>query len=145
MKWGWHIGTYLLHLCLATISHSPISDCSPKNLLVDASALYPSGYHPCKLEFTPDCRKVVRPLLRSKHAVRYYYDDFGISSHITPGSSKLVTGRFGRNRRVPELSKTVPYDPFKVDIFSMGQVFEEFFTEVCFSAIRTAHALTSAR
>ncbi|KZV68674.1 hypothetical protein PENSPDRAFT_652984 [Peniophora sp. CONT] len=105
-------------------------DCSPKNLLMDASALYPNGHHPTKLDFTPDYRKVVRPLPRAKHGVRYYYVDFGISSHIPSGSpSSLVTGIFGRNQKVPELSDTVPYDPFKVDIFSMGQVFEQTFTD----------------
>ncbi|VDB85842.1 unnamed protein product [Peniophora sp. CBMAI 1063] len=107
-------------------------DCSLKNLLVDASALYPNGHHPIKLEFSSDYRKVVRPLPRSKHGVRYYYVDFGISSHIPPNSSSasnLVTGVFGRNQNVPELSDSVPYDPLKVDIFSMGQVFEELFTK----------------
>ncbi|VDB85840.1 unnamed protein product [Peniophora sp. CBMAI 1063] len=105
-------------------------DCSAKNLLVDASSLYPNGHHPTKLDFSPDYSKVVRPLPRSKHKVHYYYVDFGISSHIPPGSaSALVTGIFGRNQKVPELSDTVPYDPYKVDVFSMGQVFEQAFVK----------------
>ena len=100
---------------------------------MDASALYPDGHHPTKLDFSPDYSKVARPLPRFKHNVHYYYVDFGISSHIPTGSppaQSLVTGIFGRNREVPELSDTVPYDPFKVDIFSMGQVFEEVFVKV---------------
>ena len=98
---------------------------------MDASALYPRGHHPINLEFSPDLKTPVDPLPRAKHGVRYYYVDFGISSHIPPGSPSLVTGVFGRNQNVPELSETVPYDPFKVDIFSMGEVFEEAFAKVC--------------
>ncbi|VDB85820.1 unnamed protein product [Peniophora sp. CBMAI 1063] len=105
-------------------------DCSEKNLLMDASALYPHGHHPINLDFTPDLKSPVRPLSRSKHSVRYCYVDFGISSYFPPGTpSTLVTGIFGRNQNVPELSETVPYDPFKVDIFSVGQVFEEAFAK----------------
>ncbi|KZV68700.1 hypothetical protein PENSPDRAFT_753942 [Peniophora sp. CONT] len=119
-----------LHLCLLSLADRYPGDCSLKNLLVDASALFPDGHHPIKLEFTPDYRKVVRPLPRSKDDVRDYYVDFGISSHIPSGSpSVLVTGISGRNQNVSGLSETVPYDPFKVDIFSMGQVFEEVFTK----------------
>jgi len=34
----------------------------------------------------------------------------------------LVLGLAGRDREVPELSDEVPYDPFKVDIFTIGNV-----------------------
>jgi hypothetical protein len=37
----------------------------------------------------------------------------------------LVTGRLGQNKTVPELSDTVPYDPFKVKIYQMGGVIQE--------------------
>ena len=33
-----------------------------------------------------------------------------------------ILGIAGRDRDVPELSKNVPYDPFKVDIFTIGNV-----------------------
>ena len=103
---------------------------------MDASSLYPHSHHPTKLDFSPDYTKVVRPLPRKKNTVKYYYVDFGISSYIPSDADpaqKLVTGRFGRNRNVTELSDTVPYDPFKVDISSMGELFEEIFLEVRFS------------
>ncbi|KZV68671.1 hypothetical protein PENSPDRAFT_609701 [Peniophora sp. CONT] len=103
-------------------------DCSEKNLLMDASSLYPNGHHPVNLDFSSDFKTIVDPLRRSKHTVRYYYVDFGISTYFpSTSTSTLVTGIFGRNQNVPELSDIVPYDPFKVDIFSMGQVFEELF------------------
>ena len=100
---------------------------------MDASALYPEGHHPTKLGYSPDYSHIVRPLSRFKDSVHYYYVDFGISSHIPPGTPQaqaLVTGIFGRNQNVPELSVTIPYDPFKVDIFSMGEVFEDLLVKV---------------
>ncbi|TFY77662.1 hypothetical protein EWM64_g6350 [Hericium alpestre] len=57
---------------------------------------------------------------------KYYYVDYGISAFIPPGSSeRLVTGTYGRDRDVPELSDDVPYDPFKVDIFILGNMFRQ--------------------
>ncbi|KZV68675.1 hypothetical protein PENSPDRAFT_609710 [Peniophora sp. CONT] len=105
-------------------------DLSEKNLLIEASALYPQGHHPVKLEMLPDLSGLAPALPRWKLGVRYLYVDFGISTYFPPGSTqRLVTGILGRNQNVPELSKTVPYDPFKVDIFSLGQVFERVFTK----------------
>lgn len=79
----------------------------------------------------PDLSGLAPILPCCKLGVRYLYVDFGISTYFPPGSKqRLVTGILGRNQNVPELSKTVPYDPFKVDIFSLGQVFERVFTDV---------------
>ncbi|THG96474.1 hypothetical protein EW026_g5361 [Hermanssonia centrifuga] len=39
-------------------------------------------------------------------------------------SPKLVVGGYGRDQDVPELSFDVPYDPFKVDIFILGNMFK---------------------
>ena len=69
----------------------------------------------------PDASDLAPVLPRSAAKVRYYYVDFGISSHIPADSAdKLVLGEYGRDQDVPELSSTVPYDPFKVDIFTFG-------------------------
>lgn len=136
MRWEWRIGEcyHLLDQRLF-VSHNMNSDCSEKNLLMDASSLYPNGHHPVNLDFSFDLKTTVDPLHRSKHTVRYYYVDFGISTYFpSTSASTLVTGIFGRNQNVPELSDTVPYDPFKVDIFSMGQVFEELFIKVSMRA-----------
>lgn len=56
-------------------------------------------------------------------AVKYYFVDYGISSYFPPGSQyQPVLGTRGRDQDVPELSDDVPYDPFKVDIFTIGNV-----------------------
>ncbi|KAI0056998.1 hypothetical protein BV25DRAFT_1831639 [Artomyces pyxidatus] len=98
-------------------------DCSKKNLMMDATAMYPKGHHPVKDTFLPDISTVAPYYPRLSVGVRYYYVDFGISSLIPRGAPALVTGTLGRDQEVPELSDDVPYDPFKVDIFTIGNVF----------------------
>ncbi|KAF8515661.1 hypothetical protein JB92DRAFT_3154658, partial [Gautieria morchelliformis] len=58
--------------------------------------------------------------------VDYFFVDFGLSSHFASFEERhLVTGPAGQNKTVPELSYEVPYDPFKVDNYHLGGVFEE--------------------
>src|SRR5258708_19531111 len=84
--------------------------------------------------FAPGCHPV-KDLLLHEHlppapiiprrdvGVKYYFVDYGISSYFPTGSKPhLVLGRDGRDQDVPELSDEVPYDPFKVDIFTIGNV-----------------------
>ena len=53
--------------------------------------------------------------------VDYYYIDFGLSSWY-PGGKETATsiGAVGQVKSVPELSDTVPYNPFQVDIYQLG-------------------------
>ena len=84
--------------------------------MMDASALYPRGFHPVNDDMLPDSvlvRAPTRP--RAITPVVYYFTDFGISSQFAPDdTNRLVTGINGLDDEVPELSDDVPYDPFKV-------------------------------
>ncbi len=42
----------------------------------------------------------------------------------------MLIGRKGRNQQVPELSSTVLYDAFKVDVYALGDVFAKEFVDV---------------
>ena len=93
---------------------------------MDASAMYPRGFHPVQLDFLPDIRGWAHPLPRLFTPVRYYYVDFGLSVKFPPEKyPKTVTGADGQDQEVPELSWKDPYDPFKVDIFILGNVFRQ--------------------
>ncbi|KAA1472467.1 hypothetical protein DENSPDRAFT_778324 [Dentipellis sp. KUC8613] len=101
-------------------------DCAQKNLMMDADAMYPHGFHPVRDLYLPDGVTPAWPKSRLEKGVKYYYVDYGISSLIPKDSTnKLVTGTLGRDQEVPELSESIPYDPFKVDIFVLGNVFKE--------------------
>lgn len=98
---------------------------------MDASNMYPLGFHPVRDIFLNDVTTVAPIIPRSVAGVKYYFVDFGISSYFPAGSQeRLVLGTAGRDQDVPELSDEVPYDPFKVDIFTIGNVFRQIFRDV---------------
>ena len=99
--------------------------------MMDASPLYPQGFHPIYKLSLPDARGLAWPLSRSTHPVRYYFIDYSISVYIPPDVyPKLCVGIFGRDPEPPELSDTIPYVPFKLDIFILGNVFRREFCHV---------------
>jgi hypothetical protein len=67
----------------------------------------------------------------------------GISSYFpTESEPHLVFGRDGRDQDVPELSDDVSYDPFKVDIFTIGNVLRCEFCNVSFCSSGSSHCLS---
>ena len=98
---------------------------------MDGRPLYPQGHHPARLNFSPDGTHEVSPLTRQDHPVKYYFIDFGLSSRFQPGDSFLVVGTQGRDKEPPELSDTVPYNPFPLDVFVLGNVYFQEFVQVC--------------
>ena len=53
--------------------------------------------------------------------VDYYYIDFGLSAWYPRGKETARNiGVVGQVKTVPELSDTVPYNPFQVDIYQLG-------------------------
>ncbi|KAH9935123.1 kinase-like protein [Epithele typhae] len=98
-------------------------DICPLNIMMDARSLYPGGHHPVRLDTTPDTIYKAKPLSRTTYPVTYYYIDFGLSRRFAEGESTMVLGDVGQDADVPELSETVPYDAFKVDIFSLGNLY----------------------
>ena len=90
---------------------------------MDATHMYPQGFHPVEGLFLFDIRTPAPRISRLEAGVKYYYVDYGISSYFPSDSRReLVLGIAGRDRDVPEPSNNVRYDPFKVDIFTIGNV-----------------------
>jgi hypothetical protein len=107
-------------MLMSLLSHR---DCSLKNVLMNATHMYPLGFHPVQDIYLGDKRTIAPRISRLEAGVKYYFVDYGISSYFPPGSRReLVVGIAGRDQDVPELSNDVPYDPFKVDIFTIGNV-----------------------
>ncbi|THH13153.1 hypothetical protein EW146_g7036 [Bondarzewia mesenterica] len=100
-------------------------DCASANIMMDGSPLFPQGHHPVRLPTSPDGVRILSPLSRIDHPVRYFFIDFGISTRIPPGDSPLVVGAKGRDKELPELSSDVPYDAFKADIFILGNLYRK--------------------
>jgi len=96
--------------------------------------MYPEGFHPINHMYKRDYSGWATYIPRSVVGVRYYFADFGISTYQPREEPrKLVTGVKGRDQEAPELSKTVPYDPFKLDIFIIGNMLRKEFCNVIIS------------
>ncbi|KAK7031837.1 kinase domain-containing protein [Favolaschia claudopus] len=103
-------------------------DLGPGNLVMDASRVVPSGWHfsaPWGTEASGYNPIQSVPRYRVS-PVEYFIIDFGLSTIFPPGTplaSAQAVGTLGKYRReIPELSETVPYNPFKVDIYQLGHV-----------------------
>jgi hypothetical protein len=96
---------------------------------MQADSLYPRGFHPVRQAFLPDNIRTpapVVPRLSARSPVKYYFVDFSTSVKIPIEKfPKLVTGADGLGREAPELSSRGPYDPFKLDIFMLGSVYQK--------------------
>ncbi|KAJ2984326.1 hypothetical protein NUW54_g10540 [Trametes sanguinea] len=111
----------------AQLAHEVDRDIAMMNIMMDASSLYPAGHHPVRRGYAPDGLYPAAALPRGSRSITYYYVDFGLSSMFSEGEPVNVVGRVGRDKQAPELSSTVPYDPFKIDIFALGNLyFKEF-------------------
>jgi hypothetical protein len=102
--------------------------------MMDASAMFPLGFHPLFPSFLQENISEIAPVLpRSQVRVSYFFVDYGISSYFPPGQPRgLVAGGDGRDQDVPELSDTIPYDPFPVDIFIIANMFRIELFQVCY-------------
>lgn len=90
---------------------------------MDSDHLFPNGHHPVRRESTPDALYAAAHTSRLHNSVRYYFIDFGLSSFVDEGEAPLGLGRVGRNKTAPELSDEVPFDMFRVDVYTLGHLY----------------------
>ena len=100
--------------------------------MMDGGSMYPKGFHPTHQERTLSAENLApyRHRRDSVPGVTYYFTDFGISTRFEGGGPRRVTGAVCQDHEVPELSDIVPYDPFAVDVFLLGNVYKRTFTKV---------------
>ncbi|EJD48798.1 hypothetical protein AURDEDRAFT_60516 [Auricularia subglabra TFB-10046 SS5] len=107
--------------CLSFMHRNGIAhrDCTGLNIMQDIRDCFNGRRtHPIQACYSEDIQTIYD---RDPEAMpKFYFIDFGVSSrHEGPGPH-LVTGIICRDRTPPELSRTVPYDPFKLDIYLLG-------------------------
>ncbi|KAF8203452.1 hypothetical protein K438DRAFT_1820170 [Mycena galopus ATCC 62051] len=103
---------------------------------MDASHMIPGGFQFIHSPLAGDGENVLLPYTGNEHVpnhiktrtqaapMRYYFIDFGLSVQFPSYETRsLVTGECGRLRKhLPEISETIPYDPFKVDVRLIGEM-----------------------
>lgn len=100
--------------------------------MMDGSSIFPSGFHPSSQNSLPDLRGDAIPMRRSDAKnIKYFFIDFSLASFFEDGKEpRRVVGRVGEDTLAPELSDDVPYDPFPVDVYILGDVIRKTFLEV---------------
>ncbi|RDB18694.1 hypothetical protein Hypma_014745 [Hypsizygus marmoreus] len=95
------------------------------NLMMDTSKAMPRGFHFARWRSHDGLKYGLHWHDRwSVRPVKYYFIDFGLSHQYPRGRKNILDGGiFGQDRTVPEMSITVPYDPFKADVYQLGNVF----------------------
>ncbi|KAG9027082.1 hypothetical protein FS837_004389 [Tulasnella sp. UAMH 9824] len=108
-------------------------DCAWGNILMDGRRLYPQGWHPQQWGFFPNGKPMrgADPSRTAVGGVRYYFIDFGISTK----DQDEVLGIHGQELS-PELSDTVPYNPYKLDVYILGMAYQHFLIEVYVPSLR---------
>ncbi|KAF8555578.1 hypothetical protein OG21DRAFT_1483816 [Imleria badia] len=100
------------------------SDCAAENILMDGSNLYKDGWHPMDTWRARDGGDLPPSRKRSEVEITYYFIDFGLSTEFSPVQrERLVTGGLGRIQ-APEQISGLPYDPFKLDVYYLGHVYQ---------------------
>ena len=113
---------------------SHLRDACYFNLMVDPSKLCPEGFHFGDPRYRDDFRTPSRWLERRSVApLDYYFIDFELAEYFPPSlDNRLCIGFYGQNKNVPEMSLTVPYDPFKLDVFQLGGAMADLVKVSCF-------------
>jgi hypothetical protein len=103
------------------------------NIMMDASELYPDGYHPLFLQrrMTPDILHVAKHYSRTDRPPKYYLIDFGLSRRYDPAdTSPREEPIWGGDKTVPEFQNSNdPVDPFPTDIYYLGNLVRKDFLQ----------------
>ena len=103
------------------------------NIMMDASPLYPRGFHPQSPVMKPDRSDVAKHCSRTERPVQYYWTDFGLSRRFDPEeTSPTELPIWGGDRSVPEFKKNydAPWNPFHTDVYYVGNLIREDFMKV---------------
>ena len=113
------------------VQHSPESrDCTGHNIMQDVQELFPGKrMHPQKPGYSEDLQTEFERDYDARP--RFYFIDFGVTVRFEGPEPHLVTGIVCRDQTAPELSLTIPFDPFKLDVYLLGNHFLTEFLAVC--------------
>ena len=107
---------------------------------MDGSNIYKDGWHPMDTWRARDGGNLSISRKRSEVEIKYYFIDFGLSTEFGPGQrDHLVTGELGRIQALEQISGS-PYDPFKLDVFYLGHVYQTKIVDVRLLFLLSIHS-----
>jgi hypothetical protein len=98
---------------------------------MDGRPILPNGWHFVRHDLAPNGVDAIAPRARIDHPVRYFIIDYDCSMRFSSGQSHLVRAFGGADSDPPELTKPYQYNAFKVDVFTLGNVFDKNFYQAC--------------
>ncbi|TFK38181.1 hypothetical protein BDQ12DRAFT_684117 [Crucibulum laeve] len=102
------------------------------NLMMDISKVIPDGYHFCFWDKQDGIEHKIKWNERwTVKPVKYFFIDFEFSRRYSAEEDRKIIGLKCQDKTVPELSSSVPYDPFKVDIYHLGNVINKMIKVCC--------------
>ncbi len=120
-------------------------DCSSSNIMMDASGMYPKGFHPSSNSLDDEAVYDAKYLSRTKtKSVKYFYIDFEMSRLIRSKSDRRVCGcnKVQANLH-PRLKIAKPMTLFRRTSYYLGSVYGTHLLEVRHSISLMMVVLTS--
>jgi serine/threonine protein kinase len=102
-------------------------DCTVNNIMSDASGMYPKGYHPIQLNRNLNFKGQAKRHPRTARPPRYYLIDFGLSRRYSSRNA-LDEPLRGGDKSAPEHMHGRRCNPFRTDIYYLGNLVREHFT-----------------
>ena len=109
--------------------------------MFDASGMYPKGYHPIQLNRSPNFKGQAERHTRTSRPPRYYLIDFGLSRWYSSRDA-LDEPLRGGDKSAPEHRHRRRCNPFRTDIYYLGNLIREQFMLARLDLSSALHGLT---
>jgi len=104
------------------------------NIMMDASSMYPEGFHPVDNWLSPDGSRMTKYYNRTQKPPKYYIIDFGLSVKFEQNCEKMLAiPSLGLDRTPPEFHGdgcSTLQDPFATDVYLFGNMIRQYFLDV---------------
>ena len=111
-----------------------VRNCTYPNIMMDASNLYPFGFHPVNTDSLPDGCTPARSFPRSSHPVKYYLTNFKNATKNLECKESLL-GTLNATS-IPVSAKIMTSSCMKKDIIMFGETLRKNLFEVSLRSIR---------
>jgi hypothetical protein len=106
-----------------------LRDCTPNNIMLDPSGMYPNGFHPIHIKRNQNFKGRAKRFTRTQRPTRYYLIDFGLSRRYKSRDA-LDEPLRGGDKSAPEHLLGRQCNPFQTDIYYLGNLVREYFLKV---------------
>ncbi|KAE9399526.1 hypothetical protein BT96DRAFT_965595 [Gymnopus androsaceus JB14] len=97
------------------------NDSKDNNIMMDWFPIYEIPPHGVRTFYKSDWSGQLEPRRRTTHPVKYHFIDWNMSKQYDPAHGPpLQNPGYGGDQSVPEFKRREPCNPFKVDVYCLG-------------------------